>query len=147
VGSTSRPDQPPGHSPATSLIAVVIGVAVYLALVFALYGFHHFALLDTDGVYPDWYAPGELLLRALTSVVPGMAAGWACPARGFTAGACVGGVGGAAEALILGALIGVPLGEFGARVSLAVASTGFAAAVTNAVGGIAGEALRQRFKR
>src|SRR5262245_22245918 len=127
-----------------SVMAVVIGVTVYLALVLALYGFHQFALLDTDGTYPDWYAPGELLLRALTSVAPGMAAGWSCTARGFIVGACAGAVGGAAEALVLGALLGVPLGEFGARVFLAAVSTGLAAAVTNAVGGIAGEALRQK---
>jgi hypothetical protein len=131
----------------TSVTAVVVGLAVYLALVFALYGFHQFALLDTDGTYPDWYAPGELLLRALTSVAPGMAAAWACTARGFFVGACVGGVGGTAEALVLGALLGVPLGEFGARVFLAAVSTGFAAAVTNAVGGVAGEALREKYKR
>src|SRR4029434_10505110 len=93
-----------------SLTAVAVGVAVYLALVFALYGFHQFALLDTDGTYPDWYAPGELLLRALTSVAPGMAAGWSCSARGVLAGASAGAVGGTAEALVLGALLGGALG-------------------------------------
>lgn len=126
--------------------AGLIGVALYLALVFALYGFHYVALLDTDGTYPDWYAPGELLLRALTSVAPGIMAGWLCRAGGLVTGACVGGVGGAAEALVLGALIGVPLGEFGARVSVAAISTGLASALTNAVGGVAGEALWQKFK-
>lgn len=128
------------------MTAGLIGVVLYVALVFALYGFHYVALLDTDGSYPDWYAPGELLLRALTSVAPGIMAGWLCRAGGLVTGACVGGVGGAAEALVLGALIGVPLGEFGARVSVAVVSTGLASALTNAVGGVAGEALWQKFQ-
>ena len=127
-------------------IAAAAGVAVYLGLVFALYGFHYLALLEGDGSYPDWYAPGELVLRALTSVAPGLAAGWLSRGGGLVTGLCAGGAGGAAEAVILGALIGVPLGEFGARVSVAVVSTALGGALTNAVGGIAGEALRHRFR-
>ncbi len=123
---------------------VVTGVGLYIALVFALYGFHELALLDGDDVYPDWYRTGDLLLRAMSSVAPGLLAGWLCRAGGITAGALAGALGGIAEAVFFGAMIGVPLAEFGGRITLAAISTAIASALTNAVGGIAGGALRRK---
>jgi hypothetical protein len=129
----------------TSLAAGVgAGVALYVALVFALYGFHELALLDGNDAYPDWYRTGDLLLRAISSVAPGLVAGWLCRAGGITAGALAGALGGIAEAIFFGAMIGVPLAEFGGRISLAAISTAIASALTNAVGGIAGGALRRK---
>jgi hypothetical protein len=129
----------------TSLAAgVVAGVALYVALVFALYGFHALALTDGTDAYPGWYATGDLLLRSITSVAPGLAAGWLCRARAVTAGALAGALGGIAESVFFGAMIGVPLAEFGGRIYVAAISTAIAGALTNAVGGIAGGALRRK---
>jgi len=89
------------------------GVAAYIAVVFALYGFHELALQDGNDAYPEWYGTGDLLLRSVSSVAPGLLAGWLCRARGITAGALAGGLGGIAEAVFFGMLIGVPLAEFG----------------------------------
>ena len=120
------------------------GVAAYIAVVFALYGFHELALQDGNDAYPEWYGTGDLLLRSVSSVAPGLLAGWLCRARGITAGALAGGLGGIAEAVFFGVLIGVPLAEFGGRIYVAAVSTAVANALTNAVGGAAGAALRRQ---
>jgi hypothetical protein len=122
-------------------------VALYVALVFALYGLHELALRDGGDSYPDWYGPADLLLRAITSVAPGLLAGWLCRAGGLVPGTAVGMAGGAAEAVILGAVIGVPLTEFGSRIHVAAISTAIASGLTNAVGGVAGAAARREYER
>jgi hypothetical protein len=128
----------------TLATGVVMGVALYIALIFALYGFHQLALLDGNDAYPDWYAPGDLLLRSMNSVTPGVLAGWQCRASPVTAGALAGALGGIAESVFFGAMIGVPLAEFGGRIFLAAFSTAIVSGLTNAVGGVAGAAMRRK---
>jgi hypothetical protein len=72
--------------------------------------------------------------------------GWLCRGGSLSAGAIVGIVGGGIEVNLLSTLTGVPFHEFGGRVVLASIATAVVSGITNAVGAIAGEALRVRFK-
>lgn len=81
-------------------------------------------------------------VNALKAVIPGFAVGWLLRSHGLRYGAMVGAVGGAMEvALVL--LADLPLG-IPDQLVLAGAYTVAGAALTNALGGTAGEALASR---
>jgi len=81
-------------------------------------------------------------LNALKAVLPGFAAGWLGRARGLKRGALVGALGGLVEVGRL-AFAELPLGVPDQLV-LASAYTVAGAALTNALGGAAGESLSPR---
>jgi hypothetical protein len=128
----------------TSRGAVAVGLALYVVLVLAFYGVHQLALPDGSGLYPVWYSGGDLLLNAVKAVGPGFAAGWLRRERGLRTGVTVGVVGGLFEVAILVMLTGVPFAEVSGRITVAAVYTLLAAALANAVGGAAGEFLRDR---
>ena len=126
--------------------AVIVGLAIYGGLSLVLYGLHALALPGGSGDYPVWYEIGEQLLNSLKAVGPGLAAGWISGARGVSTGATVGAVGGFSEVVLVAAMANLPFDPMPPRIVLAALTTLIAGAITNGIGGIAGEALRRRSK-
>jgi hypothetical protein len=129
----------------TRASAIFGGLGLFFALVAILYGLHRLAFSDGGGPYPLWYSTAEVFLRALTAVAPGILVGWLCRTGALATGAIVGVIGGVAGDLLLTVLFGVPFKEFGGRIAVHLLATAVASGATNAVGGVAGEALRTRF--
>jgi hypothetical protein len=84
-------------------------------------------------------AGGEIFLNALKAVAPGFAAGWLGRARGLRLGALVGALGAVLEVGLL-AFADLPLGV-PEQLVLAAAYIVAGGALTNALGGAAGESL------
>jgi hypothetical protein len=106
--------------------AMAAGLALYALLVLGL----------------DSLEGAAIPLNALKAVLPGFAAGWLRRARGLKHGALVGALGGMLEVGRL-AFAELPLGVPDQLV-LACAYTVAGAALTNALGGAAGESLSSR---
>lgn len=106
--------------------ATAAGLALYALLVLGL----------------DSLEGAAILLNALKAVLPGFAAGWLGSARGLKHGALVGALGGMLEVGRL-AFAELPLGVPDQLV-LASAYTVASAALTNALGGAAGQALSEQ---
>ena len=124
-----------------------VGVIAYVGLALLLYGVHHLAVRDEPVDFPLWFSGSELIIKAVAAVAPGFIAGWFGRSGGLTAGAVVGAVGGAIEVLAIGALFGVRFADVATQISVAAVCTALAAALTNAMGGAAGEFLRGRRAR
>jgi hypothetical protein len=105
--------------------AMSAGLALYALLVLSLHAVHG----------------ADILLNALKAVAPGFAAGWLGRRGGLTCGALVGALGGVVE---VGLLLFADL-PFGIPDQLALAGlyTVAGAALTNALGGAAGQALSE----
>ena len=122
--------------------ATAAGLALYVALILAFYGLHRLAFGDGGGPYPIWYSAGEVIFNAAKAVGPGLVAGWLCRVGALRTGGIVGAVGGLIEVIGLGALTGIPFGEFPGRMTIATIVTVVTSGLTNAIGGAAGVFLR-----
>lgn len=109
--------------------ALGCGLAVYAVLVLGLYGLHRLP-----------FSEGEVLLNAAKAVGPGFIAGWLYRARGIMSGAVVGITGAVFELAFLALETGMPFG-IPDRLALAALYTVAGSALTNALGGAAGESL------
>lgn len=129
---------------------VVIGATIYFLVALSLYGLR---FLAGGGPIPIWFAIAKALGEAVLSVGPGFLVGWLSRERGFMLGAAAGAIG----ALVSTAAIFYhwnlpPPGGFVEPMSdevfwhliPAFVLIALAAALTNAIGGIAGAALRRR---
>ena len=87
-------------------------------------------------------AAAAIPLNALKAVVPGFAAGWLQRSRGLRCGALVGALGGLVEVSLV-VFADLPLG-IPDQLVLASVYTVAGAALTNALGGAAGESLSSR---
>ena len=122
---------------------LTLGVIFYVALGLSLAKLGDLAFSDGSGPIPLWYASVQILLQAAAAVAPGLLVGWLSRERGLLLGTLTG---------LLGALIGnlltwafwgfQPLTQFGWRVAVGAISVTVAASLTNAIGGVAGAALR-----
>lgn len=126
---------------------IAVGVALYLALVMSIYGLHLVAFPRGGGVIPLWYASLETLLEAATAVFPGALVGWLSRQNGLRLGAITGAVGAVVAYSVQFISWGLPpFGEPLLSIATSIAVVAFAAAVTNAIGGIAGVSYRNQAK-
>jgi len=119
------------------------GAGAYLALVLVLYGFYLLAFPGgRGGAIPVWFASVQLIVEALTAVVPGLVAGWLSRGGGLTNGLIVGALGSIGGAVTLAILWGpVP---FEQQLLVGTLAAAIGASLTNAVGGSAGQFLRSQ---
>lgn len=124
---------------------IAAGVALYLALVLSLYGLSRVAFPGGGGPIPLWFASVQVLLEATASVIPGLLVGWMSRERGFTSGAMTGALGAILGNIAQLYMWDIPLsGDLGFHLGVGFVSSLFAASLTNAIGGEAGAALRNR---
>ena len=124
---------------------VTVGTALYLALVLSLYGLSVVAFPNGAGPIPLWFSSAQVLLEATASVVPGFLVGWLARDRGLLLGSITGALGAIIGNVAQLNLWGVaPLAEFSLRLGVGAVSVVLAASITNAVGGVAGAALRNQ---
>jgi hypothetical protein len=126
---------------------VPVGIALYVALVMSIYGLSLVASQDDGGLIPLWFASMQILLEAITSFLPGLLVGWLSSRRELMLGAVTGAIGAIVGGVLLLSLWGLPpLGELYWRVIAGLVSGAMAAAVTNAIGAIAGVTLRNQLR-
>lgn len=124
---------------------VVVGAALYLGLALSLYGLSIAAFPNSGGPIPLWFASAQVLLEATASVVPGFLVGWLARDRGFLLGAITGALGAIVGNIAqLNLWVVPPLAEFSLSLGVGAVSVVLAASITNAVGGMAGAALRNQ---
>jgi hypothetical protein len=128
---------------------VAIGAALYSLLALSLYGL---LLLSGAGPVPLWFAVAKGLGDALITVAPGFLAGWLSRERGLILGAAAGAIGALVSSTVIfyhwnlpppGGFVESPSAEVVWRLSLGIVLGALAAAFTNAIGGIAGAAVRR----
>ena len=123
---------------------VLLGSALHVALTLALYGLQRLALPSGTATYTIWYSSSELVLKAVAAVGPGFVAAWVYKRKGMIVGAMAGVIGVLAEVVITIVGFGIPLGEYPGHLASGLIAGALAAGLTNAVAGVAGEALRGR---
>lgn len=127
------------------ILKVVVGAALYFVLALSVYGLSVVAFPKSGSPIPLWFASAQVLLEASASVAPGLLVGWLARDRGFLLGAMSGALGAILGNIAQLNLWGVqPFAEFSLRLGVGAISVVLAALVTNAVGGVAGAALRNR---
>jgi hypothetical protein len=128
--------------PIRRIDAVLVGVAVHVALTFAMYGLQRLAFPVEKGAFPVWYANSETVMKAVAAVAPGFVAGSLYGRGGFGIGAVTGVSAIGVEFLI--AIVGfdVPVTQFPWRIASGVTASALAAALTNGIAGMAAQALR-----
>jgi hypothetical protein len=129
---------------------IAVGVTLYFLLTLALYGLLH---IVGGGPIPLWFSIAKVFSEAATYVVPGFVVGWLSRERGLVRGAVAGAIGALVSTTVIlyhwslppaGGLVGALSAEVLAHWALIVVLAALAASFTNAIGGIAGAAVRQR---
>jgi hypothetical protein len=135
---------------------IAIGATLYFLLALSFYGLRLLAFPTGGGPIPLWFAFAKVLGEAATSVAPGFVVGWLSRERGLILGAAAGAIGAlVSTSLILylwsiprpGVVLSSPSAEVVWRVILGVVLAALAASFTNAIGGIAGAAVRRRARQ
>lgn len=125
-------------------VPVLLGMALYVGITFAMYGLQRMAFPAGSGPYPVWFSVSDVVLKAVGAVGPGFLAAWLSAHPGFKVGAMTGGLGVIAEFAIAIVGFGVPVAEFPGRIVSGLLAAGIAAGLTNGVAGMAAEASRKR---
>ncbi len=128
---------------------IAIGVTLYVLLALSFYGL---LLLAGGGPFPLWFSIAKVLGEAVTSVAPGFVVGWLSRERGLMLGAAAGALGALASTTVIlyhwslpppGGFAESPSAEVVWHWALIVVLAALAASFTNAIGGIAGAAVRR----
>jgi hypothetical protein len=128
---------------------LAVGITLYVLLALSFYGLR---LLAGGGPIPLWFSIAKVLGDAATSVAPGFVVGWLSRERGLILGAAVGAIGALVSATVIfyhwnlpppGGFVESASAEVVWHLSLAFILGALAAALTNAIGGIAGAAVRR----
>ena len=131
---------------------VAIGIVLYVFLALSFYGLRLFAAHTSGGPIPLWYSIAKVLGEAAIAVAPGFIVGWLARERGLILGAAAGGIGALVSTTVIlyhwslpppGGFVEPASAEFVLHLALGVVLAALAAAFTNAIGGIAGAAVRR----
>jgi hypothetical protein len=128
---------------------IVFGAALYIILAVSFYSLR---VLVGGGPISIWVSIAKVMSEALTAVAPGFVVGWLSRERGLMLGAAAGAIGALVSTTLIlyhwslpppGGFTMAPSAEVLWHWALIVVLASLAASFTNAIGGIAGTAVRR----